>query len=414
MYIDDHCQKPDRPNPHPTPPNTPMQIITELPFLSELEDDITIIALTGGPASGKTTGIAKLVDMLTNRGYKVLVSPESATKLINAGVRPWELGSDLFQEQVLSDTLINLTYLIKAARAYRALGFKVVIICDRGAMDGKAYTTPDKFKTLVDGMGFKVRDICENLYHAVIHLRTTALGKEEFYSLENNSARTETPEQARELDQKTLEAWQRHHHPRVIDNSTDFDEKINRLLREVCAILGDPEPLEIEQKFLIKIPDIASFPVHTTESSIIQDYLLPNEQGETPRLRARSDGESTSYFYTVKRDVRPGVRFETERMIGKREYEELLNLKDPACGTIKKRRVCFFYENQFVEVDLFDEPVIESDLFDQTPGYAPLALMEIEQSHIQQELSLPPFVHVIRNVTEDGRYSNRALSKMAA
>ena len=33
-----------------------------------------------------------------------------------------------------------------------------------------------------------------NRYDLVIHLRTAALGKEEFYTLDNNSARTETAE----------------------------------------------------------------------------------------------------------------------------------------------------------------------------------------------------------------------------
>lgn len=44
-------------------------------------------------------------------------------------------------------------------------------------------------------------------YDAVIHMVTAAIGAERFYTTENNSVRTETPEQARELDIKVLNAW---------------------------------------------------------------------------------------------------------------------------------------------------------------------------------------------------------------
>ena len=43
-----------------------------------------------------------------------------------------------------------------------------------------------------------------------------------------NSARTETPQQAALLDDKLIRAWSGHPHFRVIDNSTDFDEKMNK------------------------------------------------------------------------------------------------------------------------------------------------------------------------------------------
>ena len=41
-------------------------------------------------------------------------------------------------------------------------------------------------------------------YDMVVHMVTAADGKEEFYTLENNEARSETVEQAKELDKKTI------------------------------------------------------------------------------------------------------------------------------------------------------------------------------------------------------------------
>lgn len=379
-----------------------MHITTEFRSLITLGADIRVIAITGGPCSGKTTGLAKLVTMLSDRGYKVLVSPESATKLIKGGIHPWELSPEIFQKQVLTDILMQEERFLEAAETYRDLGRKVVILCDRGAMDGQAYVPPGKFEKIVKDLGLTFSNICEHRYHAVIHLRTAALGAEQFYTLENNAARKETAKEAGELDQLTLEAWQRHHHPRVIDNSTDFDQKIDRLLAEVCAVLGDPEPIEREQKFLIEPLDPAAIPVHTTESSIVQDYLRAHDPEIVERLRARSDNESTSYFHTSKKIIGSGESMEIERLISKREYEDLIKQKDPALETIRKRRITFFHESQFIEIDLFDGPA----------HIKGLALMEIEQTDLQVTPTLPSFVRVVKNVTGDEKYLNKSLARV--
>lgn len=362
-------------------------------------DGITVIVITGGPCSGKTTGLSRLNRMLADRGYKVLISPESATKLIVAGMTPGELPWIEFQEEILLDSLSQENRILSIAKRYRDKGRKVVVLCDRGAMDGEAYIGAEAYGELLERLEFTHRQLCDERYHAVIHLRTAALGAEEFYTLANNEARTETPDAARSLDERTLFAWTRHQHPRVIDNSTDFEGKLHRLFAEVCGILGDPVPLEKEDKFLIEALDTAAIPVKWNESQITQDYLVSPTAGEERRVRARSDGDSTSYYYTVKRAVSPGVRVEEEKMITRREYEALRTLRNPEKCTIKKRRVCFFWKEQFFEVDLFEEP---------QPG---LMLMEAERTDRTPDLELPPFVKVIRNVTDEKQYSNAEIAR---
>jgi len=44
----------------------------------------------------------------------------------------------------------------------------------------------------------------------VLHLVTAADGAEKFYTLENNQARSETPEVARIVDRKTQMVWNGH------------------------------------------------------------------------------------------------------------------------------------------------------------------------------------------------------------
>lgn len=364
-----------------------------------LGEGIVVIVITGGPCSGKTTGLVLLRRMLEDRGYKVLISPESATKLITAGMKPGELPWMRFQEEILRDTWDQQQRIFSIAAGYRDLGRKVVVLCDRGLMDGEAYAGAPEFKALVGQMGLTYQDICAEPYHAAIHLRTAALGAEAFYTLANNDTRKETIEQARELDQKTLEAWQRHSHPRVIDNSTDFDGKLRRLFAEICAVLGDPVPLEKEDKFLIEPIDPHDIPVKWVESFITQDYLFaPDEKGER-RVRARADDGGTAYTYGIKQYVSAGVRTEREEMIPDREYRTLLTLRDPSKLTIKKRRICFFWGEQFFELDSLQE---------ERTG---VNFMEAERTDRSPELVLPPFVKVIANVTDDKRFSNAQVAR---
>jgi CYTH domain-containing protein len=40
--------------------------------------------------------------------------------------------------------------------------------------------------------------------------------------------------------------------------------------------------------------------------------------------------------------------------------------------------------------------------------------MEIEQSMVQRELVLPPFLKVVKEVTDDEEYSNRFIARLEA
>lgn len=371
--------------------------------LIDLGENIFVVAITGGPCGGKSTGLAILMSKLSDRGYKVLVSPESATKLMTAGALPGsgELEGMEFQEEILRDTIEQEQRFFSIAKKYRDKGRKVVVLCDRGTMDGGAYVEPEEFKRLLGSLGYTRRTLCDERYHAVLHLQTAAIGAEKFYTLKNNETRKETLEEARALDPRTQEAWQRHPHPRVIDNSTDFEGKMKRLFAEVCVILGDPVPSEKEDKFLVDPTCPLSIPVTHTESRITQDYLTPCDPREEERVRKRTDADGSTYYYTRKRYIAPGNRVEVERMITELEYRELLERKDPRLHVIHKRRICFFWKHRHFELDIFDAP-------DQAKS---LILLETEYADQIETPELPPFVRVIRKVTDEKRYTNAVIAE---
>ena len=215
---------------------------------------ITKIVITGGPCGGKSTAMSWIQNAFTQKGYKVLFIPETATELITGGIAPWTCGSNgEFQKCLLRMQLEKEKVFEQAAKTMNAE--KVLIVCDRGALDNKAYMDSHEFAHVLEYLETNEVDLRDN-YDAVFHLVTAAKGAADFYTTANNNARTETVEEAAAIDDKLIASWTGHPHLRVIDNSSDFEEKLKRLIAEISSFLEEPEPFEIARKYLIDYPDI--------------------------------------------------------------------------------------------------------------------------------------------------------------
>jgi hypothetical protein len=187
-------------------------------------------------------------------------------------------------------------------------------------------------------------------------MRTAALGADEFYTLENNTVRRESLEEAREKDAATLNAWTGHPHLRVIDNSTGFSEKLRRLEKEMYRTLGVPVPLEIERKYLVDPIDPEKIPVPYQVIDIEQFYVDSGTPGVEVRMRKRGQYGYFVYYRTEKKPVRTGVRIETERFIDEMTYLRALERKTAHSHIIVKKRICFVYENKYFELDYMSKP----------------------------------------------------------
>ena len=78
-------------------------------------------------------------------------------------------------------------------------------------MDCKAFVEPYEFERILKSQNLSEPALRDS-YDAVFHLVTAAKGAEEFYTLSNNKARTETIEQAIDNDAKILASWNGHPH----------------------------------------------------------------------------------------------------------------------------------------------------------------------------------------------------------
>lgn len=194
------------------------------------------IVVTGGPCGGKTTALDIMEKELTKKGFKVIIVPETATELISSGIKPNEIGDKIFHSLLVERSLNKDLTTEKASNCYNQ---NTVIIYDRGLMDFRAYISDEMFFEILAEHNLTEEEII-NKYDAVFHLVTAADGAEDYYTVVNNKARTEGPEKALELDMKTRKIWEKHPNLKLIDNSTSFEEKIERLLNEVYVILGLP------------------------------------------------------------------------------------------------------------------------------------------------------------------------------
>eukprot|EP01034_Spumella_vulgaris_P029653 gene29653-36731_t len=71
-----------------------------------------------------------------------------------------------------------------------------------------------------------------NAMPALMYDLLAADGAEEFYTTENNAARLETVDEARELDRNTIKAWDGHPNFHVIPNgSGGFQEKLEKVTK---------------------------------------------------------------------------------------------------------------------------------------------------------------------------------------
>lgn len=362
------------------------------------------IVLTGGPCAGKTTGMDHLAQHLRSTGHRVLVVPEAATMFISGGISDIaDIAADparyaRFQRALVS-TQASLRDRYRSMAA--ALGDRsVVILYDRAECDAAAYVDPTWFGAVLASDGRSLIETRDS-YDAVIHLTSAAVGAEEHYTNANNTARSETLDQARALDAATLAAWVGHPRLAVIANHGTFADKLDRLVTVVESVLGQPAPLEIERKYLLDGPADLDHPSldHAVAIGISQTYLVadPATPAAERRVRAYTQGGATRHVLTTKERIGPATRIEHEVELDPLTYVELLAQADPARRPVTKTRHCFVWNHQVFVLDEVHAP-------------QPCWLLEIELVDEAETVEVPDFLGPVTDVTEDPAWSAATLA----
>jgi hypothetical protein len=254
-------------------------------------------------------------------------------------------------------------------------------------MDDKAYITDEEFTRVLARFDGRTESSVLAGYDAVIHLVTCAKGAEFAYNL-GNAARTESLEYAREMDDRTLRAWSGHPNLRIIDNSADFDQKMNRAMREIYRILGEPEPMIMKRKYLIAMPDVAALAAkyNAVALDMMQTYLRVLQPNVERRIRQQKNGEDYLYFYTEKHLMPDGTKWDTEKPISEKAYIRYLMEGDGDLHSVRKVKYRFIYEGCRLELDVYPFSDDRAVLFVYSPA---------------DEVKLPPEIRVIARDQKD-------------
>ena len=363
-------------------------------------NDIKRIVLTGGPCAGKTTALVRIIEHFSSLGFKVFTIPEVPTLFTQAGMNYLTKNQAFFYEGEKATLEIQLALEDKFMRMAQQCTKPSIIVCDRGAMDISAYMAPEMWEQLIHAVGTTTPELRER-YDAVLHLVSAADGAEQYYTTANNAQRYEQMNEeglriARGLDKKVIHAWTGHPHLRVINNHDDFDCKMNRVIKEISNVLGLPQPIVEERKYIVELT--GSLPEDSIQSEITQTYLT-GEPGTEIRLRKRGWGQKQVYVHTTKKKTSENEELVTERQINLSLYEMMLGLADPSRHTIHKLRNSFIWKGQYFEVDTFQ---------DQLQG---LVILETKGIAEGEPVKFPPFLRVIKDVTGDENYYNFTLAQ---
>ena len=196
---------------------------------------ITKIVITGGPCGGKSTAMRWIKHVFKEAGYTVLFVPETATELITGGVAPWTCGTNAeYQKVQMRLQMVKEDLFDQAARTMPQ--DRILIVCDRGEFDNKAYMNEEEFAEVLAFLGSTEEELLKR-YDAVFHLVTAAKDTARYYTYEGNQARYETVDEAIVMDEKTYECWKDHPYHRVIRGEDDFALKMRNLMNEIAKFL---------------------------------------------------------------------------------------------------------------------------------------------------------------------------------
>jgi CYTH domain-containing protein/predicted ATPase len=368
---------------------------------AQLIEPVTMIVLTGGPCSGKSSSLAYLTERLSDHGFMVFVIPETATLITNSGIDRRKM--DKSKQVVLyEEAIFDMQMAFEGTYQQAVKGIfpdrKKVILLDRGIMDIKAFISPQDFRAILKRKGLTEMDVRDR-YTGIIHLVTAAEGAREYYTGENNEARLESPDEAIGLDQRIRESWLGHPRFRLIDNSTGFEEKIMRAFGAISRLLGVPAPLRKKERFLVEGVDYDRMAVHQVVE-IEQVHLRSRNKAEEIRIRKRAQDGASLYFLTRTRLGEPPI--EQEELVGEQQYYSLVKRKDPKTEAILKDRLCFLWNDRYFELDRYKG------------RHEGLAILEVEPSeNLDDEAGtmIPPFIHCGRNITGNSRYSDRSMAR---
>ncbi|AFY02029.1 ATP/GTP-binding protein [Bdellovibrio bacteriovorus] len=195
------------------------------------------VAITGGPSGGKTTLIEALKKEL---GQRCAIVPEAASILYRGGFPRYKDPQTVVHAQ---KAIYATQFELEAMISY--VSQKSLIVCDRGSLDSAAYWPTSLGSDFFTSMNTtKEKELAR--YDWVIHLDTAAADDYDG----SNPIRTETYQEAWDLNDRIKNAWDGHPRRVVITHNADFLSKMTTSLAVIKAIMAHKSAEEIKKELL--------------------------------------------------------------------------------------------------------------------------------------------------------------------
>ena len=277
-------------------------------------------------------------------------------------------------------------------------------------MDGRAYMDDTSWGSLLTTKNITDASastaISDTRYNAIFHLVSASIGAESYYTCENNSARSESLEEARLVDEKSQAAWMGHPHHYVFGNlETNFEGKLRNLIDTAAQLVGLPSFEKTTCKFLLKeVPTTETWEASKVDYKIFDiekvylydrqrscsysgsiephspknatnsppkfkrspSFVTDNNNDNAPliveeysfvRRRTARPSNVSSYGQTTVQRTSDGQEIEIKRIISEREYRLCCKNRDLGRHVVRQQRISFIWREQSFNCHIYNSPI---------------------------------------------------------
>ena len=278
---------------------------------------------------------------------------------------------------------------------------RVVIICDRGLQDGRAYVSHAEFNRIVAAAGVSKEEL-RNRYAGVVLLETM---EKQPISEVINPARLEEEDKLLDLASATKIAWS--DVPSItIHAHDDMDIKLReaentvRSILEMEALPNPPRP----RRILVRRPKLEDF-LDRSSASLDQATVTFTQAMNSSRqmlIKRKTNMEMQLASVRINESQKgKNNKHELEMPINGQAFSSYLEFADELLPSVTKQTARFLHAGQSLSLSFYD--------------FLPyVAILEGEPKASAEKLELPPYLTEIRDVTDSDKFTDLTFAKALA